>query len=172
MRRSLATALFGLLIGLSQAQTPSAVLVLPSSSAAQARSSSIQALADGRVLVVNPLSDTLALLDGRGRVVSEVALGAGSGPTALSLSADGRAAVVLESLGESIVWVDLRQQAVLRRAPWPERSVLRRVLALGDDQAWWRATEFRQGAGKNRSSLAAPRWPCGAGCAWVLRRPH
>ncbi|MCS6835364.1 MAG: hypothetical protein NZ750_05020 [Anaerolineae bacterium] len=130
-----ASVLLALLLSMAQAQTPSPVLVLPNSGATQVRSGSVLALADGRLAVVNPLSDSLALLDGRGRIVAEVALGTGSGPTVLSLSVDGRTAVVLESLGEAVAWVDLRQQVVLQRAPWPEQVVPRRVLALSDDQA-------------------------------------
>jgi len=154
VRRLLPLAL--LLVGLAQAQTPAPVLVLPSSGAAQARSSAIHTLADGRVLVANPLSDTLALLDGRGRILAELALGAGSGPTTLSLSADGRTAAVLETLGEAIAWVDLRQQTLLRRAFWPSATPPASVLALGEDHVLIEGYQAQAGRWQEAAS------PCGA----------
>jgi len=155
MRHVLLVVPLLLLLGLAQAQSPARILSLPAAQAAQARSSSLFVLPDARLLVANPLSDSLALLDVQGRIVAEIALGAGSGPTQLSLSADSRSAVVLESQGHSLAWLDLREQALLRRAPWPATPPTR-VLALDGQQALIQGYQVQDGRWQESTS------PCGA----------
>lgn len=107
---------------------------LPTAQTPFVYASPMHRLSDGRLIVANALSHTVALIEPqRTRLQAEIAVG--QQPTHISITPDGAWALVVNQGDNSLSWLNIAEQRETLRLPFSPELSIRGALALAPDEA-------------------------------------